>query len=346
MTFTTPARVGAVPAAVELDGFRLPHAVRRRCGTQCGEARFETAKVEGRRPGPDGAAGRSVVTDRGRSHARVVVDALGWRRVLAHDRPQPPDAPLSRGLEVHPHVPDGPVGDALDVWVERDVVRRGYGWRVPAGPEARVGRWLLRPPSARQRAGAGSWPTAWTWTPCATRAIGSRIDCGRAADAGIYFVGDSAGHRFPLSGEGIRTAFYFGIAAGRAHPADALAGQQDVGAGRWSSTRPSMRVTATRFGLALRLQRLVPALPPRLLTVALRVIGRSAIVDRASAGTWARPTLVRGARPCRWHGSGATPIRRVTADRTAAMLTMSSEPGQADRRRRGRRLRSDAGLPA
>ena len=31
----------------------------------------------------------------------------------------------------------------------------------------------------------------------------------------MLFVGDSAGHCFPLSGEGIRTAFYFGIAAGR-----------------------------------------------------------------------------------------------------------------------------------
>ena len=31
----------------------------------------------------------------------------------------------------------------------------------------------------------------------------------------MFFVGDSAGHCFPLSGEGIRTAFYFGIAAGR-----------------------------------------------------------------------------------------------------------------------------------
>ena len=39
----------------------------------------------------------------------------------------------------------------------------------------------------------------------------------RAADrrTNVLFVGDSAGHCFPLSGEGIRTAFYFGIAAGR-----------------------------------------------------------------------------------------------------------------------------------
>ena len=31
----------------------------------------------------------------------------------------------------------------------------------------------------------------------------------------MFFVGDSAGHCIPLSAEGIRTAWYFGIACGR-----------------------------------------------------------------------------------------------------------------------------------
>jgi flavin-dependent dehydrogenase len=31
----------------------------------------------------------------------------------------------------------------------------------------------------------------------------------------VFFVGDSAGHCLPLTAEGIRTAFYFGIACGR-----------------------------------------------------------------------------------------------------------------------------------
>src|SRR4051794_27068538 len=43
---------------------------------QCGDARFETAKVEHRTA--DG-----VITDRGHIEAPLVVDALGWRRVLA-----------------------------------------------------------------------------------------------------------------------------------------------------------------------------------------------------------------------------------------------------------------------
>src|SRR3954453_20141578 len=68
---------------------------------QCGTARFETAKVEGRAAG-DQSAEIVVRTDRGYLRAPFVVDALGWRRVLSTPHFQPPDAPLSRGLEVHP----------------------------------------------------------------------------------------------------------------------------------------------------------------------------------------------------------------------------------------------------
>ena len=90
---------------------------------QCGEARFEIAKVDGR-------AGSVVRTDRGSLEAPLIVDALGWRRVLGRGaNVQPPEAPISRGLEVHP------VGGGtdLDVWIDRSVVRYGYAWSVPAG---------------------------------------------------------------------------------------------------------------------------------------------------------------------------------------------------------------------
>src|SRR5213596_1622383 len=51
-----------------------------------GDFEFETAKVNGR-------SGTTVHTDRGDVSAPLIVDALGWRRVLgAHDNVQPPDA--------------------------------------------------------------------------------------------------------------------------------------------------------------------------------------------------------------------------------------------------------------
>src|SRR5207302_1707387 len=94
-----------------------------------GEAELETATVTGR-------DGLTVHTDRGSLRAPLVVDALGWRRVLSRSAPiQPPDARLSRGLEVHP---DGD-GDNMELWIDPRYVRAGYAWSFPARAEMRVG---------------------------------------------------------------------------------------------------------------------------------------------------------------------------------------------------------------
>ncbi|HWT94330.1 MAG TPA: NAD(P)/FAD-dependent oxidoreductase, partial [Solirubrobacteraceae bacterium] len=222
------------------------------------DARFETAKVERR-------TGGGVLTDRGELQAPLVVDALGWRRVLGEDGYQPPDAPLSRGLEVHaPH--DGS-RDELHCWVERGLVRRGYGWSVPAGQEVRVGvgsydphQHVKQPTVAlAEREDAEREHFQGNWFPHRLRP---------AADRRTFFAGDSAGHCFPLSGEGIRTAFYFGIAAGREIGA-VLDGRRslDTALARHAGFSAAH---APAFRRALALQRIVPALPPRLLTAALR----------------------------------------------------------------------------
>ncbi|MGZ6645516.1 MAG: NAD(P)/FAD-dependent oxidoreductase, partial [Solirubrobacteraceae bacterium] len=97
----------------------------------------------------------------------------------------------------------------------------------------------------------------------------------------VMYVGDSAGHCFPLSGEGIRTAFYFGIAAGRELRA-VLAGAK-TRERAFADYAAFHDAHAAAFRRALRLQRLVPALPPRVLTLALRALGaggRGFLVDR------------------------------------------------------------------
>jgi flavin-dependent dehydrogenase len=101
----------------------------------------------------------------------------------------------------------------------------------------------------------------------------------RAAQDGVFFAGDSAGHCFPLSGEGIRTAFYFGTACGR-ELRSVLSGER----AREEALRRYARFSASHsraFGLALWLQWLVPRLPPRVLTFVLRALARQALVDRA-----------------------------------------------------------------
>jgi flavin-dependent dehydrogenase len=231
------------------------------------DARFETAKVEGR-------TDAGVMTDRGELHAPLVVDALGWRRVLADPHYQPPEAPLSRGLEVHPS--HDASGDELHCWIERDLVRRGYGWHVPAGEEVRIGvgsydprRHVKDPTVALAEREAGEAVRfQGNWFPHRLR---------EAADERTFFAGDSAGHCFPLSGEGIRTAFYFGTAAGREIRA-VLEEGKTAGAARADYAAFSARHRPA-YARALRLQRLVPALPPRVLTAGLKAFGP--FVDRS-----------------------------------------------------------------
>jgi flavin-dependent dehydrogenase len=229
---------------------------------QC-DATFETATVRGRAGEPateEEPVG--VATDRGEIAAPLVVDCLGWRRVL-DDGYQPPDAPLSRALEVHP----SGNGRDLEIWIERDVVPAGYGWSFPADQELRVGvgsfdpRFHVKEPTVElaQRLELPSVRYQGNWIPHRLRPAASRS---------TFFAGDSAGHALPLTAEGIRTAFYFGIACG-----EELRGVID---GRTSRERALRRYAAfsaahrRKFESMLHVQRLVPRVPPRLLALALR----------------------------------------------------------------------------
>jgi flavin-dependent dehydrogenase len=244
----------------------LCHALWEQC-----DARFAIAKVERR-------DGTRVLTDRGELEAPLIVDALGWRRVLGRGaNVQPPEAAISRGLEVHP---EGGGAD-LDVWIDRSLVRHGYAWSVPAGTEQRVGvgsyepRDHVKEPTKEiaRRLDVDAVRYQGNWFPHKLRA---------ATEDGVFFVGDSAGHCFPLSGEGIRTAFHFGIAAGGEIRA-VLVGERtrEAALARYAAFSRRHRPA---FAYALALQRLVPRLPPRALHALLRVMGRERPCRRAF--TW------------------------------------------------------------
>ncbi|HEX2435489.1 MAG TPA: lycopene cyclase family protein [Solirubrobacterales bacterium] len=233
------------------------------------DASFETATVEGR-SGADVDDAIGIASDRGPVAAPLVVDALGWRRVL-DDGYQPPDAPLSRGLEVHPH---GSSQD-LEIWIERDVIPAGYGWSFPADDEVRVGvgsfipRDHVKRPTVElaQRLERPSVRYQGNWIPHRLREATSRD---------VFFAGDSAGHCLPLTAEGIRTAFYFGIACGR-ELRRVVEGRAD----RATALRRYAAFSARhrwQFESMLRVQRLVPRVPPRLLGLALRGMSTDAFV--------------------------------------------------------------------
>lgn len=169
-----------------------------------GELELQTATVTGRDE-------FTVHTDRGPLKAPLIVDALGWRRMLSNGPTiQPPNARLSRGLEVHP---EGQ-GEHMELWIDPRYIRAGYSWSFPAHDEMRVG--------------VGSfWPTHRVKEPTVRLARELRLPADgyqgnwiphqlrAAVEDGVFFAGDSAGHCLPLTAEGIRTALYFGLACGR-----------------------------------------------------------------------------------------------------------------------------------
>jgi flavin-dependent dehydrogenase len=235
-----------------------------------------------------------------------MVDALGWRRVLGSGpNIQPPDALLSRGLEVHPLSS----GTEMEVWVDRSYVRAGYGWSFPADEELRIGvgsfdpRFHVREPTERLARNLGAETVRYqgNWIPHALR---------DGTEDGVFFVGDSAGHCLPLTAEGIRTALYFGLACGRE--------LRTVVAGRQTTAQALARYHAFSAGHArwfrwmLRVQRLFPRVPPRLLGRGLRMIER----DRFIAWVFghylnvAHPDFVGGGRTAP-AGAYATRIVRV-----------------------------------
>ena len=265
---------------------------------QC-DATFETAKVV-ERTASNEQPGHPITieTDRGPISAPLVVDALGWKRVLAGNQYQPPDAPLSRGLEVHP---DGS-SDSLEIWIDREYVPAGYGWSFPADQEIRVGvgsfdpTFHVKEPTVRLAEDLDRDAVRYqgNWIPHKLRP---------ATDDGVFFVGDSAGHCLPLTAEGIRTAFYFGIACGRE-----LRRVVEGRAGVDTALRRYGDFSARhewQFKWMLRTQRLVPKVPPRMLAAALRAMERGSFVD------WSFSHYLRIAHPSFAQAPGLPAVART-----------------------------------
>jgi flavin-dependent dehydrogenase len=254
---------------------------------QGADAQFETAKVEGR-------TGDVVHTDRGDLRAPLIVDALGWRRVLGAGPPvQPVEAYLSRGLEVHP---DGS-GRDLEIWIDRSYVRAGYAWSFPADRELRVGVGSFEP---RHQVKEQTVRLAGVLDVPAVRYQGNWIPhkLRPAVEDGVFFAGDSAGHCLPVTAEGIRTALYFGLACGRELRA-VVEGHstREAALRRYGAFSDAHE---WKFRWLLHVQDWVPRIPPRALVRVLRVLERKPITD------WAFGHYLRIAPP-----SFATPPRPV-----------------------------------
>ncbi len=232
------------------------------------DCEFETAKVDGR-------TGHTVHTDRGDLSAPLIVDALGWRRNLGADAGyQPPDAPLSRGLEVHPEGAD----EDLAIWIDRRIVPAGYGWSFPADGELRIGvgsfdpRFHVKDNTVKLAEDLGSPAVRFqgNWIPHELR---------DATEDGVFFAGDSAGHCLPLTAEGIRTALYFGLACGR-ELCQVVAGAR-TREEALASYHAFSAASEWKFRLMLRMQHGVPRLRPRPLRAVVALMCRRRLTSWA-----------------------------------------------------------------
>jgi flavin-dependent dehydrogenase len=217
---------------------------------------------------------------------------------------QPPDAPLSRGLEVHPWG----AGDELEIWIDRRYVPAGYGWSFPAGDELRIGvgsfdpRFHVKDTTVLLAEDLEREPVRYqgNWIPHRLRA---------ATEDGVFFVGDSAGHCLPLTAEGIRTALYFGIACGRELRA-VVAGDRTVAEAltRYGDFSASHE---WKFRAMLAAQRLVPRVPPRVLAAAIRGMQSRRFLD------WSFGHYLAIAPPV-FASAGPPPAARRAPQRAAA----------------------------
>jgi flavin-dependent dehydrogenase len=230
---------------------------------------------------------------------------------------QPPDAPLSRGLEVHPH---GSSPD-LEIWIDPRYVPAGYGWSFPARGELRVGvgsfdpRFHVKDTTVLLADDLDVPAVGYqgNWIPHRLREA--------TAPGPVFFAGDSAGHCLPLTAEGIRTAFYFGIALGRELRA-VVEGQQSRATAleRYDRFNEAHR---WKFDALLKGQRLLPRIHPRLLPATFGVLSTKTVAE------WAFEHYLRIAPP---DFAGPPPARAGTLApwaRSSTASTTTSATGSA-----------------
>lgn len=239
-----------------------------------GSATFLQATIQGL---ADRVSAPEVVTDRGTFRARFLVDASGWRAVLASAlEPTLVDrSALSFGLETDARYP----AERFYFWLDRNTIEDGVGWVFPAGARSRMGLGSYRGATVKasmvrdflRTTGADPSTFHGGFFPHRLR---------RPTVGGIFLVGDSAGQCLPLTGEGIRPAIYFGQTCG-----DLL---QSVIDGERSLRQAlhEYRRNVEHFHWHYRLLALAQRIVPRLPRLPLRGLLR--LLEVPAVGRWCR----------------------------------------------------------
>lgn len=230
-----------------------------------------------------GLDGDTVVTGRGDYHARCLIDASGWRAVLspAGSRAYQPQTGLSFGLETTlPYQAEG-----LHFWYEPErLIPFGVSWLFPVGTVSHFGLASYRR-QTKLKAGLADWlHQDFNLSPASFHGGYLPYKLREPYAGQAFRVGDAAGQCLPLTGEGIRPALYFGLAAGRlVHRvldnemplAQALAQYHDF-------------VLKHRifYDTLLRLQQLLPRLPVRLTEGAVKLVHWPRLLEPVMRAYW------------------------------------------------------------
>jgi len=231
------------------------------------DARVERVRVTGRE-------GRTVLgADGERLTADWLIDASGWRRVLDPvGATEGRDPSLVIGTEDHVPMALAPQADGFEFYLEKSLLRSGYGWSFAAGDHVRAGvgsfiKEPLQPAMTKLRERDDLGP--------GREHHGGAIACvpRNPVDDNVLFAGDSAGHALPITLEGIRPAVFFGAAAGRLVNAT-LAGElsADEARRRYGAVHAEHLGGYTKLNRIQRLYRYLPE--PVLRRLVTRGVGR------------------------------------------------------------------------
>ena len=227
------------------------------------------------------ADGALRVGDR-RVRGRVLIDASGWRAVLAREHGAPPPDPDHRsvGMELR----HGHGGCDLEFWARPDDCPDGVFWAFPAGGHVREGVASYTGRGGRLRSDLARFVHEQEF---AARAVHGGVFPSRLRDpvAGpVFVVGDAAGQCLPLTGEGIRPALVWGQEAGH-QAARVLRGEISLEAGL-AAYRTQVLAQRWRYRTLERLQAGLLRLPRALLPAAVRAFTHGPVARFAQRHYW------------------------------------------------------------
>lgn len=158
------------------------------------------------------ADGALVLGNR-RVRGRVLIDASGWRALLAREYGAPPPDPLRRSIGAELRHSHG--GCDLEFWVRPEERQDGVFWAFPVGGHTREGVASYLGRGNGLRSDLARFVDEDDLPP---RSVHGGVFPSRLRDpvaGSVFVVGDAAGQCLPLSGEGICPALVWGQEAGR-----------------------------------------------------------------------------------------------------------------------------------